>query len=154
MSIKRSIAAGAAAFVVSQVLAILVHGFILASDYKPFYGTLLRPMPTEGDWRMLLLPLSHLCFVSALVWVYSRLAIEGSTLARGLKLGLLGYVVGQLPLWLLWYAEQPWPDVLVVKQLCLELISSLIIGTTITMTSGVRDRAALAPGAPRHASAA
>jgi hypothetical protein len=143
MSTKRILGVGAAAFLVSQVLAIVVHGFILAPDYRPFYGTLLRPNPTEGDWRMLLLPLSHLCFIGALVWIYQRITIEGSTLARGLKLGLFGYVVGQLPLWLLWYAEQPWPDSLVIKQLCLELVASLIIGTTIAATSGVAGREAV-----------
>lgn len=32
-----------AAFSVSQVFAIVIHGFILGPDYRPFYGTLLRP---------------------------------------------------------------------------------------------------------------
>jgi hypothetical protein len=139
MTFKRSLAAGAAAFVVAQVLAILIHGFILGADYKPFYGTLLRPMSPEGDWRMLLLPLTHLCLISALVWIYPRLSITGTKLARGLKIGLLGYIAGQLPLYLLWYAEQPWPDTLVVKQLCLELIASLLVGVTIGLTSGLAD---------------
>jgi hypothetical protein len=85
---------------------------------------------------MLLLPLTHLCYIGALVWIYPRLAIRGSRVTRGLKLGLLGYVIGQLPLWLLWYAEQPWPDSLVQKQLFLELISALLIGVTIGAMSG------------------
>ena len=150
MTIKRSIGVGIAAFVLSQVLAIVVHGVILAPDYKPFYGTLLRALPTQFDWRMLLLPVTHLCFIGGLVWIYPRLAIEGSRLIRGLKLGLLGYVIGQLPLWLLWYAEQPWPDALVIKQLSLELVSSLLIGATIGLTSGAARRetqeTAAAPG--------
>jgi hypothetical protein len=40
-------------------------------------------------------------------------------------------MLGQAPLWLLWYAEQPWPDALVVKQLLLELIASLILGLVV-----------------------
>jgi hypothetical protein len=39
--------------------------------------------------------------------------------------------MGQVPVWLLWYAEQPWPGSLVVKQLGLELVSSLLIAFTI-----------------------
>ena len=136
MTRKRFVAATAAAFLVSQILAIVVHGFMLAADYAPFYGTLLRPMSTKGDWRMLLLPLSHLCFVTVLVWLYTRTRLEGSTIVRGLKLGTVGFIVGQLPLWLLWYAEQPWPGSLVVKQLVLELISSAIIGLTIAAVGG------------------
>jgi hypothetical protein len=55
-----------------------------------------------------------------------------------MKLGIIGWLIGQAPLWLLWYAEQPWPGTLVVKQLLLELISSLIIGATVVAVSGKR----------------
>lgn len=141
MSAKRLVAATVVAFLVSQILAIAVHGVILAEDYAPFYGTLLRPMPVQAEWRMLLLPLAHLCFVAALVWVYGRLRLQGSAVARGLKIGMLGWIIGQLPLWLLWYAEQPWPDSLVVKQLGLELVSSLIVGLTIAAIARPRAEA-------------
>jgi hypothetical protein len=43
--------------------------------------------------------------------------------------------MGQVPLWLLWYAEQPWPGSLVVKQLGWELVSSIVIGLTIAFTA-------------------
>jgi hypothetical protein len=80
---------------------------------------------------MLLLPASHLLFIAALVWIFSRVEYRGGVLAQGTKLGLLGWLAGQAPLWLLWYAEQPWPGSLVIKQLSLELVSSLIIGVTV-----------------------
>jgi hypothetical protein len=118
------------AFVVSQVLAATVHGFLLAADYGPYYGSLLRRMD-GASWQAVFLPVAHLAFISALVWVYTRAGLEGSTAVQGLKLGFLGWVMGQVPLWLLWYAEQPWPGALMVKQLGLELLSSLIIGMTI-----------------------
>jgi MFS superfamily sulfate permease-like transporter len=135
MTIKRMALAIGAAFLVSQILAIAIHGFLLASDYEPFYGTLLRPM-NQATWQVMLLPLSHLAFVSALVWVFSRVDLEGSTSARGVKIGVLGWLIGQVPLWLLWYAEQPWPDTLVLKQLGYELASSIVIGLTIAAVSG------------------
>jgi hypothetical protein len=128
MTSARMASTTAVAFVVSQILAVAVHGFLLASDYAPFYGTLLR---AGAAWPMLLLPVAHLCFISTLVWVYSRLRLEGSQTVQGLKLGLVGWMMGQAPLWLIWYAEQPWPGVLVVKQLGYELVSSLVIGLAI-----------------------
>ena len=87
----------------------LIHGFILAADYEPYRGTLLRDFQGGPGWQVLLLPVAHLCFISGLVWVYARLSLDGSLTARGLKLGLIAWLVGQAPLWLLWYAEQPWP---------------------------------------------
>lgn len=44
MSTRRFIGTVVAVFLVSQVFAIVIHGFILGADYRPFYGTLLRPM--------------------------------------------------------------------------------------------------------------
>lgn len=135
MTKGRIAAAVAVAFVVSEVLAVAVHGFLLDADYAPFRGSLLRAGP---NWQMLLLPVAHLMFVSALVWFFTRVDFEGGTAVQGAKLGLLGFLAGQAPLWLLWYAEQPWPGSLVIKQLALELASALILGMTIAGMAGRR----------------
>jgi len=132
MTRGRAIVAAIAAFLVAQVAAVVIHGVILSADYEPFEGTLLRAVGTgTPPWQMLFLPVVHLTLIVPLVWVYGRLGLEGATLVRGLKLGLLGWTIGQLPVWLLWYAQQPWPGNLVLKQLGLELVASLIIGVTI-----------------------
>ena len=147
MTYARAAATVFAAFLLSNVFAIAIHGFILAADYEPYRGTLLRSFDSGPGWQSLLLPVAHLCFISALVWIYGRLSLEGSLIARGLKLGLIGWLVGQAPLWMIWYAEQPWPDSLVVKQLGLELLSSLAIGLTIAVVSQLPARQVV----PRHA---
>ena len=142
MSNARFAGAVAAAFVVSQILATGLHGFVLASDYQPFEGTLLRGGGSDGGppWQMLFLPVAHLSYVIALVWVAGRLRLDGPLIIRGLVLGLVVWAMAQVPLWLIWYAEQPWPGALVVKQLLLELLSSLIIGFTVAAIAGPRRR--------------
>ena len=128
MTATRMASAIGAAFLVSQILATAIHGFLLAGDYAPYYGTLLRG---GAAWQMLFLPVAHLSLIAPLVWMYTRLGLDGSRGRRGLKLGVIGWLMGQVPLWLLWYAEQPWSGDLVAKQLGLELVSSLVIGLTI-----------------------
>jgi hypothetical protein len=135
MTTSRAAATVFVAFVASNVFAIAIHGFILGPDYEPYRGTLLRDFQNGPGWQSLLLPVAHLCFVSGLVWIYGRLSLDGSQTTRGVKLGLLAWTVGQAPLFLLWYAEQPWPDSLIVKQLGLELLSSLAIGLVIAFVS-------------------
>lgn len=88
-------------------------------------------------WQVLLLPVAHLAFVCGLMWVYMHAPMKGSAARQGLFLGFLAWIMGQVPLWLIWYAEQPWPGSL-VKQLGLELISSFVIGLTITLTAPQR----------------
>jgi hypothetical protein len=138
MSRTRMVTTIIVGFLVSQVLAVVVHGFLLAGDYAPFDGTLLRAAQGQDTppWQMLFLPIAHLSFISAMVWSYGHLQMSGSAMVRGLTLGVFGWLIGQVPLWLLWYAEQPWPGGLVVKQLGLELMSSLIIGVTIAFAAG------------------
>lgn len=136
MTTKRIVLATLAAFVVSQVLAGYIHGFILDADYGPYYGTLLR----SGDeaWQFIFLPVAHLSFIIGLMWVYTHAPMKGSAARQGVFLGILAWMMGQVPVWLIWYAEQPWPDSLIVKQLGLELISSMLIGLTITFTAPQR----------------
>ena len=140
MSYARAAATVFAAFLLSNVFAVAIHGVILAAEYEPYRGTLLRSFTSGPGWQSLLLPVAHLCSISALVWIYGRLSLGGSHLTRGLQLGLIGWLVGHAPLYLIWYAEQPWPDTLILKQLALELLSSLAIGLTIAFVSRLPSR--------------
>ena len=144
MTKRRTAAAIAVAFVVSQILDIVVHGVLLNAEYEPFRGSLLR---ANASWQMLLLPVAHLLLICALVWVFGHAKFSGRMPTQGVKLGLLGWTAGQAPLWLLWYAEQPWPGQLVVKQLVLELVSSVILGITIAAVARRRQPAKSVVGA-------
>jgi len=132
MSKTRIFLTGLAALLVAELLATVVHGYVLAADYAPYYGTLLRGGDSPA-WQFSFLPLAHAAWVGGLVWIFLHVPFAGSRVVQGLKLGVLGWVVGQVPLWLLWFAEQPWPSSLVGKQLALELVSSLLVGVTIAL---------------------
>lgn len=144
MTRARAAATIIVAFLVAQLFAVVIHGFILSADYEPFEGTLLRAVGSgTPPWQMLFLPFVHLSLIAPLVWVYGRLGLSGSTAVRGLKLGVLAWAIGQVPVWLLWYAQQPWPGDLVLKQLALELGASLAIGVTIALVARVPRPASL-----------
>ena len=128
MTTKRRIAAIAAVFVTAQVLAILIHGFVLAADYAPFYGQLLRPRSDNPGWPMLMLPVAHLVMSIAFVTLLARTLVPGPTIPQGVRFGLLAWMLGPVPMYLIWFAQQPWPSSLLFKQLPLELIGFLVIG--------------------------
>jgi hypothetical protein len=155
MSTARAALAVAAAFVAVQVLAVIAHGVILSADYEPFEGSLLRA--AGGDqppWQMVFLPVAHLVYVSMMVWLYARLHVEGSLVVRGVTLGLVSWLMSQVPLWLIWYAQQPWPGSLLVKQLGLELVAMIVVGTVIAAVARTGERApAFAPAANRPTNA-
>ena len=123
----RVFSAGAIVFVLANVGAIVVHGFVLASDSAPFYGTLLRG-GGPATWQFIFLPVVHLSFTVGLIWLFrvARANDERWT-AHALKLGVIAYLIGPGPLFLLWYAQQPWPRALAVKQLGYELVIALLL---------------------------
>jgi hypothetical protein len=118
-------------FVVAQVFAIVVHGFILGPDYRPFYGTLLRSRDGGPTWMVMFLPLAHLAMALAFVALFSRWVrpVSGEEIPQGLRFGGLAWLFGPVPMYLLWFAEQPWPFSLTLKQLGLELFTMLVLGT-------------------------
>jgi hypothetical protein len=121
--------AGLVVFLLTQVAAVIVHGFLLASDYEPFEGTLLRAN-ADGvpDWQFIFLPVRHLSFTIGLVWLF-RIARADSQawIGRALKLGVVAYLIGPGPMFLLWFAQQPWPGALAAKQLAYELVIALAL---------------------------
>src|SRR5580765_1376562 len=85
MSKTRIFLTGLAALFVAELLAIAIHGYVLAADYAPYYGTLLRG-GADPAWQMSLLPVAHAAFIGGLVWIYLRVPLAGSPIVRGLKL--------------------------------------------------------------------
>jgi len=126
----RVVLAGVAVFVLANVGAVLVHGFLLAADYQPYEGTLLR-RGDEPAWQFVFLPVVHLSFTIGLIWLFRIARVEGDRwTARALKLGMIAWLIGPAPMFLLWYAEQPWPGSIVAKQLPYELAIALILALT------------------------
>ena len=135
MSSKRHIWTVVAVFLVAQVFAIVIHGFILGPDYRPFYGTLLRTMDAAGgaQWMVVFLSLAHLAMAIAFIALFNRWVRPGPEIPQGLRFGMLAWLFGPVPMYLLLFAEQPWPLSLTIKQLALELFTMLVLGTLAAM---------------------
>jgi hypothetical protein len=126
----RVVLAGVVVFVLANVGAVIVHGFLLAADYEPYEGTLLR-RGTEPAWQFIFLPVVHLSFTIGLIWLFRLARVEDHRwTARALKLGIIAWLIGPAPMFLLWYAEQPWPGTIVVKQLPYELAIAIVLALT------------------------
>jgi hypothetical protein len=126
----RAVLAGVAVFVLANVGAVLVHGFLLAADYQPYEGTLLR-RGDEPAWQFVFLPVVHLSFTIGFIWLFRVARVEGDRwMPRALKLGIIAWLIGPAPMFLLWYAEQPWPGTIVAKQLPYEFVIAIALALT------------------------
>ena len=46
---------------------------------------------------------------------------------------MVAWLFGPAPMYLLWFAEQPWPFSLTIKQLVLDLFTMVVLGTLASM---------------------
>jgi hypothetical protein len=73
----------------------------------------------------------YLAFAIGAVWVYSHGVEDRPWLGQGLRFGLAVWLILTVPSFLIEYATQPVPEMLVAKQIGFELINKLILGVVI-----------------------
>lgn len=108
-----------------------VHGWLLAGDYAPFHGTLLRT-PEQQQPYFVWLILADLLIGFTMTWLYRFGFSEGrTTAAQGLRFGLAVALLSVVPLHLIYYSVQPTPAVLVVKQVIFDTVRFMLLGVLI-----------------------
>ncbi|MBM4263002.1 MAG: hypothetical protein FJ143_14450 [Deltaproteobacteria bacterium] len=76
--------------------------------------------------------LGHLLQSFAYTWIYRQGIVAGkSTLSQGIRFGVAMAFVTAVPVYLYYYAVQPTPGALVVKQIIFESIAVIIKGAVV-----------------------
>lgn len=120
-----------------MVAGIVVHGMLLQPDYLA--TNLMRP-EAEQEQYMVWMIVAHVIMAGAFVWIYSRGKEARPWLGQGLRFGLAVALLAVVPLYLVYYAVQPLPGMLVVKQIVFDTIVTLVLGAVVAFI--YRDRAA------------
>ncbi len=128
---KRFWICGLAMSVAALLTGFAVHGLLLKGDYAPLVGSLLRTQEdSQRYFGWMLLADAMIGF--AMTWLYRFGFSEGrSTAGQGLRFGLAIALVSVLPMHLIYYAVQPMPGALAVKQIAFDLVRFLLLGLLI-----------------------
>jgi hypothetical protein len=107
----------------------LIHGVLLADDY----GKLPNLFRTAGDQQAhgLWMLLAHGLTALAFVWVYQRGREDKPALAQGVRFGLAMAVLMSVAKFLVYFAVEPMPGDVVLKQVVFETIEFVIIGSVV-----------------------
>jgi len=121
--------------VVMAVLACLtdfgINGVLLYDDYAALEGTLFRS-PEQAQSYFIYMAIAYLLFGFALTWIYRQGKTEGaSTLAQGIRFGIAIAALAVVPVFLIYYAVQPMPGALVVKQCLYGTAAALLLGIVV-----------------------
>jgi hypothetical protein len=113
-------------FVLAMGTDFLIHALALHPDY----AALPNLMRTEADsqkyfhWMLI----AHALMSGAFVWIYEQGRTSRPWFTQGLRFGLAMACLFAIPTFLIYYAVQPTPGMLVVKQCVLDTVRLLILG--------------------------
>ena len=123
MNVAMSIAAMT---VMSLVFGFVIHAWLLAPDYANL-PNLFRPEAEQQSYFGFML-LAHVLIGVGFTWVYRAGREAKPILAQGVRFGLAVAVLAVIPTYLIYYAVQPMPGILVVKQVVLQTIAVVLMG--------------------------
>ncbi|MBV9619702.1 MAG: hypothetical protein JO341_01645 [Gammaproteobacteria bacterium] len=107
----------------------VVHGLLLHADYEQV-PQLFRSPDTQMHYLGVML-LAHVLMAGAFVWIYGRGVESKPWLEQGLRFGLAVAVLAVIPTYLIYYAVQPLPTGLVVKQIVYDTVLVLVLGAIV-----------------------
>lgn len=121
---------GIVAAVLFCLLGFVVHETILHSEYAQL-SNIFRPVD-DAFARMPVMMFAYLLMGFAFAWIYRQGVTAGASwVLQGIRYGLAIALVSAVPMYLIYYAIQPWPAMLVVKQIVLQTIAIVIVGIVV-----------------------
>ncbi|HXM34846.1 MAG TPA: hypothetical protein VN920_06650 [Pyrinomonadaceae bacterium] len=104
-------------FILAHLSGFFIHAIWLHADYVPI-AMHYRP---EGQEKILWIVLAYVSFAIGSVLVYARGVEDKPLVAQGVRFGILMWLILTVPSFLIAYAVQPVPAVLMSKQVLAEL---------------------------------
>lgn len=111
-------------FVVANITGFLIHALLLAPDYM----AVKEHYRAEGQEKMIFICLAYLAFAIGSVIVYAKGLEAKPWLGQGIRFGILMWLVLAVPSFLIAYAVQPVPMMLMLKQVVFEGLDKILLG--------------------------
>ena len=123
---KKFLVAWIVLFVAWFIGSFIVHGVLLSADYMHL-TSLFR---AEGDQQKYFpwLIVAHVMLSGAFVWIYARGVESKPWLAQGVRFGIAVAFLTTVPTYIIYFAVQPMPGEVVVKQIVFDGILTVVLG--------------------------
>lgn len=140
MNWKRLLVTVVLVWLASHVTGFLIHGIILAGDYKTLVDQKIYSSPDQFQSRAFFLVAAYLAYALGTVWIYAKGVDAKPWPGQGVRFGLAVWLVLAVPSFGIAYVVQPIPGMLVAKQLSWELLNKIFLGV---LTAALYRRASL-----------
>jgi hypothetical protein len=126
---KKFLIAWVVLFVAWFLGSFVVHGVLLRSDYMQLTN-LFRAESDQQQFFPLML-VAHVILSGAFVWIYARGVEARPWLAQGVRYGVAVALLTIVPTYLIYYAVQPMPGDVVIKQIVFDGVLTVLLGTIV-----------------------
>lgn len=131
MDAKKLLIGTAILFVAWMAGSFVVHSLLLGGDYAALQGTLFRT-PEDSEKYFPVMLLAHVLLAGAFAWIYARGREAGKPwLGQGLRFGVAIALMTVVPTYMIYYAVQPTPGMLVAKQMVFDGVLLLLLGVIV-----------------------
>ncbi len=117
-------------FVAWMAGSFVVHGLLLGADYASAEPNMMRPEAEQQamfHWMLI----AHIMLAGAFVWIYDRGNEMKPWLQQGVRFGIAVALLAIVPVYLIYYAVQPTPGMLVAKQIVFDSTLIVILGIIV-----------------------
>jgi len=116
----------AALTVLSLILGFAVHEYLLGPEYKKLTTLFRTPQDAEGYFAYMIV--AHVFLAVGFTWIYRQGRERKPFLGQGARFGIAVACLVVVPMYLIYYAVQPMPGAVVVKQIVFDSIAMVILG--------------------------
>lgn len=118
-----------AMFVLSMAIGFAVHAALLGPEYVQITGLFRTAADSEKYfWANLL---AHAFLAFSFTWIYLRGREIKPFFGQGVRYGFVVALLTAVPMYLIYYAVQPMPGALVVKQIVFDTIGYIVMGVVL-----------------------
>ena len=115
-------------FIISMVFGFVNHGMVLAEEYQA--TGLFRP-DAEAEAYLIWMLLAHIIMSFAFVWIYQQGREDKPWVSQGIRFGIIIALLMALPVYLIYYAVQPMPGILVFRQIAYDTVALVVMGLVV-----------------------
>lgn len=126
---KKFIVSVLVVFVLSMAFGFLVHSTILAPSYKALGSLFRNDAEVQSLFPFMLL--AHVFISFTFVWIYNKGKEAKPFVSQGICYGLAIASISAIPMFLIYYAIQPMPGMLVIKQIVGDTLSYVVLGIVV-----------------------
>jgi hypothetical protein len=138
---KRFVIAWVVLFVAWMLEGFVVHGLLLGADYLNVPQLFRAHDDAQAYFGWM--AIAHVLLAAAFVWIYERgLVPDRPWLGQGVRFGTAVALLTVVPTYLIYYAVQPMPGAMVVRQIVFDGIGVIVLGVIVAWLYRARAAAA------------